>query len=81
MNNTEQDAAKPAEVANAREWVRHLANYRDPNVAQSIFEIAATAVPFLALWALAWWALSISYWLALALAVLNGVFVVRMWRR
>ena len=78
MNNTEQDAAKPAEVANAREWVRHLANYRDPNVAQSIFEIAATAVPFLALWALAWWALSISYWLALALAVLNGVFVVRL---
>ena len=63
---------------NTREWVRHLAQYRDPKLGRSLFELAATVVPFLALWALAWWSLSISYWLTLAFSLISGVFVVRL---
>lgn len=62
----------------ARTWLSTLARYRDPTTHRSLFELAATLVPFFALWALAWMALSVSAWLALALAVMNGTFLVRI---
>ena len=66
----------PAEAA--RNWVQILAKYRDPNAARSIFELAVTLVPFVALWALSWWALSVSWLLTLPLALINGFFLVRI---
>jgi acyl-lipid omega-6 desaturase (Delta-12 desaturase) len=71
---TPADAAPEA----SRDWVRILANYRDPSTWRSIFELAVTMGPFLALWALAWWSLSYSYWLTAALAIANGAFIVRL---
>lgn len=72
------DGAALDEPQVSRDWVRRLASYRNPNHLRSVFELLATAVPFAALWAVAWWALSVSYWLALLIAVLNGGFVVRL---
>ncbi|MFK7879801.1 fatty acid desaturase [Roseobacter sp.] len=66
-------AAKPA-IA----WVKILAKYRDPNPARSAFEIAVSLIPFLAIWAVAWWLLSISPLAAFGLACLNGLFLVRL---
>ena len=40
--------------------------------------MAVSLGPFLAIWALAWWALSVSYPLAAGLAVLNSAFLVRV---
>ena len=65
-------------TSEARDWVRVLAKYREPDPWRSVFELVITVTPFLILWALAWWSLSISTWLALGLAVLNAVFVVRI---
>lgn len=62
----------------AKDWVRVLARYRDPDPARSALELGFSLLPFLGLWALAWWALSLSGWVALALAVLNGLFLVRL---
>jgi omega-6 fatty acid desaturase (delta-12 desaturase) len=62
----------------ARDWLTVLARYREPSTRRSLLELAATLVPFLALWALAWMALSVSAWLALAVAMLNGAFLVRI---
>jgi acyl-lipid omega-6 desaturase (Delta-12 desaturase) len=62
----------------ARDWVQVLAKYRDPSVSRSIAELLVTLVPFFLLWALAWACLSVSYWLAFGLAVLNGGFLVRI---
>ena len=62
----------------ARNWVKILAQYREPQTARSIFELLVTLVPFLALWSLAWWLLSISPWLALAVAIPNGLFLLRI---
>ena len=62
----------------AREWVSILAAYRAPDAKRSTFELAVTLVPFLGIWALAWWALSFSYGLAFALAVINAGFLVRI---
>ena len=62
----------------ARDWVMILAKYRDPDLMRSLREIILTLVPFLAIWAAAWAALSVSYVLALALAVVNAFFLVRI---
>ncbi len=62
----------------ARQWVLKLARYREPSTWRSIFELAVTLGPFLLLWGLAWAALSVSPWLSLAIAVLNGGFLVRI---
>ena len=74
MNDT-TEAKQPRD---ARDWVQILAKYREPSTRRSIWELVATLVPFAALWALAWISLSVSYWLTFALAVMNGVFLVRI---
>lgn len=78
MNVTLLDPAVEAATKNARAWVKVLAKYRDPNTFRSIFELAVTLIPFAAIWAVAWWMLSYSYALALGLAVVNGLFLVRL---
>ena len=45
---------------------------------RSLLELAVTAVPFVALWVLAWLALSIGYWLTLLIAVPAAGFLVRL---
>jgi omega-6 fatty acid desaturase (delta-12 desaturase) len=77
MNMHLSETDLPAD-ASARLWVQKLAKYRDPSVPRSIFEIVVTLGPFLALWALAWWMLSYSYLLALGIAVVNGMFLLRL---
>ncbi len=68
------DAGTPA----AREWVKTLAAYREPSAARSTFELLVTVGPFVALWALAWWSLSISYWLAFFISIVNAGFLLRL---
>src|SRR6187399_1609009 len=70
--------ADQARQESARAWVLALAKYRDPSLVRSLFELAVTLVPFVLLWSLAWASLSVSYWLALGIAVLNGGFLVRI---
>jgi len=60
--NTTPDAPTPRA---AKDWIKTLATYRDPSALRSSFELAVTVGPFILLWALAWYSLSYSYWLAL----------------
>ena len=71
------DAVPPTPRA-AASWIKTLAQYRQPNTARSAFEVGVSLLPFLAIWGVAWWALSVSYLLAFALASLNGLFLVRL---
>lgn len=77
MTMMQNDLAQ-AQEASARKWVPLLAKYRDPSTKRSLFELAATLTGFLAFWAAAWAALSISPWLAVAIAILNGFWLVRL---
>jgi acyl-lipid omega-6 desaturase (Delta-12 desaturase) len=43
-----------------------VARYREPSTRKSLFELFATLVPVIALWLMAWMALSISGWLDIA---------------
>ena len=62
----------------AREWLKALADYREPSLLRSLTELVITATPFVILWVAAWWALSYSYWLTLALSVPAVLFLVRL---
>lgn len=61
-----------------KDWVKILAHYRTPSSARSVFELGVTFGPFVALWALAWWSLGVSYWLTLAISLLNAAFLLRL---
>lgn len=66
------------ETHNARDWVKVLANYREPSTRRSFFELAVTLGPFVLLWAAAWYALSISGWLTLSISLCNSAFLLRL---
>ncbi len=61
-----------------KDWVQILARYRDPDDTRSAGELAITLLPFVALWSLAWWALSFSVWISLSLGVLAAPFLLRL---
>lgn len=78
MNNHAQHPFGVAEERAATQWVRTLSKYRNPSLARSSFELAVTIGPFVVLWFLAWWSLSYSYWLTLALSLCNAAFLLRL---
>ncbi|HIF76907.1 MAG TPA: fatty acid desaturase [Sulfitobacter sp.] len=78
MSHEKSTSGASADVSNARDWVRVLARYREPSTWRSSFELAITLGPFILLWALAWWALSISGWLTLAISLVNAGFLLRL---
>lgn len=59
-------------------WARTLIRYREPDPARSVFELAVTLIPFLALWVLAALLMQVSPWLATAVALFNALFLVRL---
>lgn len=76
MHNPPKDPVAAAQ--SARAWVQALSKYREPIVGRSIFELLVSLLPFLGIWTLAWLILPYSGWLAFALALFNGAFLVRL---
>ena len=77
LDNTNSTWHKP-ETRAPKEWVKILSAYRDPSTVRSVFELGVTIGPFVLLWALAWWSLSVSYWLTLAISLVNAGFLLRL---
>jgi acyl-lipid omega-6 desaturase (Delta-12 desaturase) len=61
-----------------RDWTKALAPYRAPDHARSVFEIAVTAIPFVAFWTLAYLALQVHWALAAPFIVAASFFLVRL---
>ncbi|MCR4266436.1 fatty acid desaturase [Nitratireductor sp. ZSWI3] len=59
-------------------WTTVLAQYRKPSAIRSTVEIATTALPFVALWALTAVAVANGYWWGLLLTVPAAGFLVRL---
>ena len=78
MPQQPQTPPPAAKTQQARDWGKILATYREPSALRSFFELSVTLVPFVALWALAWWSLSISGWLAFAISLCNAAFLLRL---
>ena len=62
----------------ARSWISELAGYREPDRARSIREVAVTLGPVAVLWWLAWQSLDGPRIVTLALAILIGFFLMRV---
>ena len=59
-------------------WQQAVAAHRKPVLRSSVWQLADSVIPYLALWGLMIWTLSVSYWLTLALAVFAAGFLVRI---
>jgi len=76
MNPTHTATGHDPDVA--RDWIKVLSAYREPNNWRSSFELAVTVAAFVILWVLAWRAMAISAWLTLALSICNAAFLLRL---
>ena len=78
MFDQSNDAGAKPETRGSRDWVKILANYREPSTLRSLFELAVTIGPFVLLWGLAWLSLEVSYWLTLLISLVNAAFLLRL---
>lgn len=60
------------------EWRKIVAKYQQPSLAKSAWQIVNTLLPYLGLWALMYVTISHSWPLTIALAVVAGLFLVRV---
>ncbi len=60
------------------EWVGIVSKYNFPDPIISWWQIVNTLVPYIALWVLMYYSLSISYWLTLLLSAIAAGFLVRL---
>ncbi len=77
MNGTKSAVAEQHKLLPAKELLKALAPYRQPELRRSIFELFITVIPFIGFWVAAWLSLSISYWLTMVFSVIAGGFLVR----
>jgi omega-6 fatty acid desaturase (delta-12 desaturase) len=69
----------PTDAKSAAAWSKKLSEYREPKTGRSVLEVVITAVPLLAIWALAWFLHARGFWwAALLLAVPAALFLVRL---
>jgi omega-6 fatty acid desaturase (delta-12 desaturase) len=58
-------------------WKDIVAAYQRPSTKRALWQLANTFVPYALLWYAMYWALHVSLWLAVPLAILSGAFLVR----
>jgi len=75
---TNPDPDRTARERKRQTWARILRQYQEPNLVRSIFEIAVTAVPFVALWTLTAVAITHGQWWGLLLTIPAAGFLVRL---
>ena len=59
------------------DWRKAIARYQNPQTARSLWQVATSLLPYLALWGLMALSVQFSYWLTLLLAVPTAGFMVR----
>lgn len=74
-STTEEPVQGQPEVA---AWKEIVAEFQKPSIPRSLWQVANTFIPYAALWVLMYFAVQISWWLAVPLAILAGGFLVRI---
>jgi acyl-lipid omega-6 desaturase (Delta-12 desaturase) len=59
-------------------WQQIVKKYQKPDTKIAVTQIINSFLPFIALWVLMYFSLSISYWLTLGLGLVNAFFLVRI---
>lgn len=61
-----------------RDWKKIVARYQQVDLGKSIGQLITSIAPYLLLWILMYYSLSVSYWLTLALSLLTSGFLLRI---
>ncbi len=77
-NSREADPRTRSPLPPIAEWKRVIAPYQEPSTWRALVQLADTLGPLAALWYLMSLCLAVSLWLALPLAVLAGLLLVRV---
>jgi omega-6 fatty acid desaturase (delta-12 desaturase) len=72
------DSSSISAEENGTPWREIVLQYQKPSMGRALWQIIDTLGPYAALWCLMYLSLSISWWLVLPLAVLAGLFLVRV---
>lgn len=59
-------------------WKEIVAEYQQPSLARAIWQLSNTLIPYALLWYLMYLSLAVSWWVVLPLAILAGMFLVRV---
>jgi acyl-lipid omega-6 desaturase (Delta-12 desaturase) len=62
----------------ARDWMRIVGRFRDPNPVRSVLEVGITLVPFVLLWLFIWLSIHFHQWIGLILVIPAAAFLVRL---
>ena len=60
------------------EWKAKVAKFEKPNIWRATWQLSTTLGSYVALWALMYWSLSVSWWLTIPLAILAGGILIRV---
>ncbi|HYF35542.1 MAG TPA: fatty acid desaturase [Prosthecobacter sp.] len=60
------------------EWKALVAKFQEPSVWRATWQIVDTLVPYIGLWVLMYFTVSISWWLTIPIAMLTGLLLVRI---
>ena len=74
MNQT----TPPKEVDTPISWRKIVVKYQRPSLKKSMWQIINTGIPYIGLWALMYFTMTVSWVLTIALALLAGLFLVRV---
>jgi len=77
-SNSETASASEAVTISEKEWAQKLAVFRTPELKRGLFELVATAAPFLAFWIAALIGVKLGYWPSLLLVLPAGAFLARL---
>ena len=75
MNETNLTGSGHA--SDAANWKQIVARYQQPSVPRAVWQLVNTLVPYIGLWVLMYFTVSISWWLTIPLAILAGAILVR----
>jgi omega-6 fatty acid desaturase (delta-12 desaturase) len=60
------------------DFSKNISHYSKPEISKSLWQIINTFIPYVGLWLLIIWSLSVSYWITGALIVIAAGFLVRL---
>jgi len=68
----------PPSTPKDKTWLKLIVNYKTPSIKSSLWQLTNTLVPLVILWVLMGFAIRISWWLVLPLAIIASGFTVRL---
>ncbi len=78
VSNDTRPGGPSKPVRDAADWKAIVQKYQQPSLPRAAWQLVNTLLPYAALWYLMFLSLSWSYWITLPLAVVAGMFLVRI---